>query len=72
MLTGMGGYEDTYLNAWGKLIASLTAALAIYVFAIPVGVIADGFMNKEPSLVTCPSCQHSFIPGEDKQKREKS
>jgi len=61
-LTGVGGYEGTGWTPAGKIIASITAVLAIAIFALPIGVIADGFTDRLKKIeVTCPSCGHSFV-----------
>jgi len=66
MLTGMGGYEITPLSSAGKFLGSITAVLAVALFALPTGILANGFLTEHNSnenrseKVTCPNCQHKF------------
>jgi len=63
-VTGVGGYESVYLNGWAKFISGITAFTAVAIFAVPVGVIANGFLTAfeiaEEILIECPKCNHSF------------
>eukprot|EP01102_Stenamoeba_stenopodia_P013719 TRINITY_DN4485_c0_g1_i1.p1 TRINITY_DN4485_c0_g1~~TRINITY_DN4485_c0_g1_i1.p1 ORF type:complete len:411 (+),score=97.14 TRINITY_DN4485_c0_g1_i1:34-1233(+) len=43
MLTGLGGFEQTPYNTWAKLLASVTAVVALCVFAVPAGIIASNY-----------------------------
>jgi len=43
MLTGLGGFEQTPYNTWAKLLASITAVVALCVFAVPAGIIASNY-----------------------------
>jgi len=64
MLTGMGGYEGVKLNFMGKIVAGFTAILAVALFAIPLGVVSNGFIltreESENHFITCPNCQNRF------------
>jgi len=62
MITGMGGYEVP-MNVWGKLIAAVTAVLAVALFALPVGILSNGFITERAGSqeVTCPNCEHQFV-----------
>jgi len=64
MLTGVGGYESVTFNVWGKIIAGFTAFLAVALFAVPVGVIANAFLNAfeetEDIIVICKHCGKGF------------
>lgn len=55
------GYGDIYPITWiGKLTASVIAILGIGLFALPAGILADGFSElrrlEQTSTKTCPHC----------------
>lgn len=64
MLTGVGGYETVPLNIGGKIIAGFTAFTAVALFAVPIGVIANAFLNAfdetEEIMVICKHCGKGF------------
>jgi len=72
MLTGMGGYEYPF-TPWGKVIGALTAIVAVALFALPVGIISNGFVSeKADHKITCPNCNHQFTNKEEyKHSRER-
>ncbi len=46
------------------MIAGVTAVLAVALFALPVGIISNGFIAEteaEEVPVTCPNCQHKWM-----------
>jgi len=44
-LTGVGGYEPYPYNVGAKILISFTAVTAVALFAIPTGIIANGFLE---------------------------
>lgn len=61
------GYGDIYPITWlGKLAASVIAILGIGLFALPAGILADGFSElrrlEQISDKKCPHCGESIEP----------
>lgn len=59
------GYGDIYPITWiGKLAASVIAILGIGLFALPAGILADGFSElrrlEQASTKRCPHCGESI------------
>ncbi|HOX51564.1 MAG TPA: ion transporter, partial [Fibrobacteria bacterium] len=61
------GYGDIYPITWlGKLAASVIAILGIGLFALPAGILADGFSElrrlEQSGTKRCPHCGESIEP----------
>jgi len=67
MLTGMGAFDDFSYTFWAQVLNGITAIIAVALFSIPIGVLANGFQSAlsdqllgENNMVSCPACGHNF------------